>query len=117
MSDLVYSSSLLVALTSAGLALLLGIVAVARNASAAEARRSFFAARPGTIRAALGALLVGASSLVVSVAVHRHWGHGPTGAEPMDLAQFLSAHEAFPLAAFALVAGLVVVAYAAWRRV
>jgi hypothetical protein len=116
-SDLVYSSSLLAALASAGLALLLGIVAFARSASAAAARRGSPVARPGPLRAAVGALVVGASSLVVSVAVHWRWGHGPAGAEPMDVAQFLSEHEAFPLAACALVAGLVAVGCAARKRV
>ena len=116
LSDLVYSSSLVVAWLSAGLALLLGIVAAVRRASAARARQPVPAPRPRAIPAALGALLVGASSLVVSVAVHWRSGHGPTAAEPMDVSQFLSEHEAFPLAAFALIAGLAVVTYAAARK-
>lgn len=42
------------------------------------------------------ALALGVVSLVTSVVVHSRWGHGPGTVAPLDFAQLLSEHEAFP---------------------
>ena len=102
--DILYSCSLLIALLAGGVAVLLGILAVLRIG-------------PDWLRVAgMSAVALAVLGLVTSVAVHRHWGHGPASAEPMDAARFVSSHPGFLVASIVIVAGLVVLGYARRRR-
>ena len=103
--DLLYSVSLLVSLIMGGAGTLLGLIALQGR----WPRRTL-------IRAGLAAVALGALGLLVSVTVHWHWGHGPASPEPMNSAQFIDAHAAFPVAGAIIVAGLVLLLSAKRRH-
>ena len=86
-----------------------------RTNAAGESGQSPVASRPGWVPAALGALVLGATSLVISAGLHGRWGHGPASAEPMNAACFTGEHEAFLVAAFVLVVGIALVGRASRR--
>ena len=103
--DFLYSCSLLISLVGGSAAMLIGILAMVWR----EAGLSL-------IRAGLPAVALAALGLVVSVAVHWHWGHGPTSVEPMDVALFVDSHVAFQAAAIIMVLGLILVLCTRRRR-
>ena len=80
--------------------------------------------RPGGLAgsAAPVVLAVAVTSLLISVATHRYWGHGPASLEPMDNVRFILAHKAFVVAGAVALTGLVLVMYgrryrpSAWRN-
>lgn len=102
--DTLYSCSLLIALIAGCAGILLGIFALARSSS-----RLLF-------RAGCSAIGLGALGLATSAATHRHWGHGPTSVEPMDIARFIASHPAFLVAGAIILVGLMVLLYARRRR-
>ena len=103
--DFLYSCSLLISLVAGSAAVLTGMLAILRRG-------------PGSslIRAGLSAAALAAFGLVVSVAVHWRWGHGPTSAEPMALTRLVGSHTGFLLAVIIIVVGLATVLYARKRR-
>ena len=112
--DLLYSVSLMVALVAGAVGASVAAFTLWRpdvSASPKGLRR-----RVSSIRVAVGALALGALSLVISAAVHRWWGHGPASAAPMDVARFIFEHEAFVVVAVVLVIGFALAAHAARRR-
>ena len=103
--DFLYSSSLLISMVAGSAAVLIGMLAIFREGAGSS-----------LIRAGLSAVAVAAFGLVVSVAVHWRWGHGPTSAEPMPLARFVGSHTGFLLAIIIIVVGLATLLYARKRR-
>lgn len=99
-----YSHSLLISLIAGVASILLGISAMlGRN--------------PGSrlIRLSISAAVLAAISLVISIVAHRHWGHGPASAEPMDIVRFVGSHIGFLSASAVIIVGLALALYARRR--
>lgn len=93
--DLLYSLSLLISLICGGLGCLIGGLATfGRHISLR------------LVRLGLAATAVAAVSLVTSIVVHRHWGHGSNAIEPMAIARFAGSHTGFLAAIVVIVVGL-----------
>jgi len=103
--DFLYSSSLTISMVAGCAGVLVGVLALLQHA-----RGSLL------VRAGLLAITLAALGLSTSVAVHWHWGHGPTSPEPMGVARFIGSHTAFLVASIILVVGLAVVLYARRRE-
>ena len=103
--DFLHSYSLLISLVTGAASILLGVLAILRPS-------------PGSrlIRMGLSAVVLATVSLVVSVLVHRHWGHGPASAEPMDIVRFVVSHNGFLAAGAVIVVGLALALHARRRR-
>lgn len=102
--DLIYAASLILALVAGSAGIVLGLLAMRAHTR-----------RPWHVRAGWAALAVAAMSLATSVTVHWRWGHSPATVAPQDFARLVDAHEAFPVSAFLIAVGAVVV-LAAMRR-
>jgi len=103
--DFLYSSSLTISMVAGCAGVLVGVLALLQRT------RGSLLVRAGLLAIALAAL-----GLLTSVAVHWHWGHGPTSPEPMGVARFIGSHTAFLVASIILVVGLAVVLYARRRE-
>lgn len=103
--DFLYSHSLLISLITGAASILLGIPATLGRS-------------PGSrlIRLGLSAAVLATVSLVISIVVHRHWGHGPASVEPMDVVRFVSSHIGFLSATVVIAVGLALALYARRRR-
>lgn len=103
--DFLYSYSLLISLVSGAASIPLGVLAMLRPG-------------PGShlIRLGLSAVVLATISLVISIVVHRHWGHGPTSVEPMDVVRFVGSHTGFLAASIVVFIGWTLVLYAGRRR-
>lgn len=104
--DFLHSHSLLISLSIGIASILLGISAMIRR-------------NPGRrlIRLGLSAAVLATISLVISIVVHRHWGHGPASAQPMDVVRFVGSHTGFLSASVVIAVGLTLTFYARRRRV
>lgn len=102
--DLLYSYSLLMSMIFGGVSVLIGAIAALRQGSGQR-----------LVRLGSSAVAVALLSLVVSIVVHRHWGHGPTSAEPMELARFVGSHAGFLAASAIIGLGVVLILYARRR--
>lgn len=113
--DLLYVITLIVAMTAAGFALSINILALVRGdahtAPTAAILRALLSHRVASAALALGSL-----SLMISVSVHSRWGHGPATVAPMDFRRLLSEHESFPTVGAILVLGLALTAYRKRRQ-
>jgi hypothetical protein len=95
--DMLYTSSLLLALIAGGVGLVLGI--------ATSRVRGSVSSLPNW---ALFALAISALALAVSISAHFIWGHGSSSAEPMRFVRFVELHPALLVAAIIIAVGLVV---------
>jgi hypothetical protein len=103
--DFLYSYSLLISLITGAASIPLGIFAMLRRSPG-----------PRLIRLGLSAVVLATISLVISVVVHRHWGHGPASVEPMDVVRFVVSHTGFLAASIVIAIGLALVLYARQLR-
>lgn len=103
--DFLYSYSLLISLITGASSIPLGALAILRPS-------------PGSrlIRLGLSAVVLATISLVISIVVHRHWGHGPASIEPMDVVRFVGSHTGFLAASIVIVIGWALVLHARRRK-
>lgn len=102
--DLLYSYTLLISVILGGVSVLIGGIAMLGHGSGRN-----------LVRLGLSAVAFAVLSLATSVAVHRHWGHGPTSAEPMGFARFAGSHAGFLVASVIIGLGVILMLYARRR--
>lgn len=113
--DLLYAITLIIAIAAGVLAFSVSVLALFRKGAPMAPAVPIWRVRL-LHHVTAGALALGTFSLMISVAVHSRWGHGPATVAPMGFERLTSEHEAFPTVAAILFLGFALTAYGQWRK-